>query len=120
MACIPTAAAGGERGAAGGVPRRAAPEHEDDADAAEGDEHGAHQDVDHENVPLGRSCDALHRASPHSISVTQTFLEFSLVSSVHFTRLMISPISRYSVVMLYAVLSNARSHLKVLSVVLWT
>ena len=70
MACIVPAAAGGERGAAGGVPRRAAPEHEDDADAAEGDEHGAHQDVDHENVPLGRPRDALHhrRASPHSIS----------------------------------------------------
>ena len=62
MACIVPAAAGGERGAAGGVPRRAAPEHEDDADAAEGDEDGAHQDVDHENVPLGRPRDALHRA----------------------------------------------------------
>ena len=62
------AAAGGERGAAGGVPRRAAPEHEDDADAAEGDEDGAHQNVDHENVPLGRPRDAIHRASPHSIS----------------------------------------------------
>ena len=67
MACIVPAAAGGERGAAGGVPRRAAPEHEDDADAAEGDEHGAHQDVDHENVPLGRPRDALHRARVYSL-----------------------------------------------------
>ena len=54
------AAAGGERGAAGGVPRRAAPEHEDDADAAEEDEDGAQHDVDHEYVPLGRPGDTLH------------------------------------------------------------
>ena len=72
MACIIPAAAGGERGAAGGVPRRAAPEHEDDADAAEGDEDGAHQDVDHEDVPLGRPRDALHRARVSSLHLLHT------------------------------------------------
>lgn len=67
MSRVP-AAAGGERGAAGRVPRWAAPEHEDDADAAEEDEHGAQHDVDHENVPLGRPRDALHRLFNQSLA----------------------------------------------------
>ena len=62
------AAAACEGGAAGRVPRRAAPEHADDAEAAEDDEDGAHDDVDHENVPLRGARDALHPSPPRSLS----------------------------------------------------